>query len=103
MGPISFVFRLPKPETPIPVTAGDHVRLRRKVLGLSQGEAAKTIGVSRDAVARWETEPRVPEAHLMPGIIRFLGYDPQPPAQTFPERIYRTRRTLGLTQPGIAE
>ena len=37
----------------------------------------------------------------MPGIIRFLGYDPQPPAQT--ELIHRTRRTLGLTQPGIAK
>jgi DNA-binding transcriptional regulator YiaG len=38
----------------------------------------------------------------MPSIILFLGYDPQPPAQTFPELIHRTRRTLGLTQPGIA-
>jgi DNA-binding transcriptional regulator YiaG len=38
----------------------------------------------------------------MPAIIRFLGYDPQPPAQSFPGLIYRTRRTLGLTQPGIA-
>jgi len=38
----------------------------------------------------------------MPAIIRFLGYDPQPPAQSFPELVYRTRRSLGLTQPGIA-
>lgn len=39
----------------------------------------------------------------MPSIIRFLGYDPQPPARSLSERIYRTRRALGLNQPGIAE
>ncbi len=31
-------------------TAGDHVRLPRKVLGISQREAAEAIGVCRDAV-----------------------------------------------------
>lgn len=101
-GLVSLTFRLPKPEAPVPVTVGDHVRLRRKVLGFTQREAAKAIGVCRDAVARWETEPRIPEAHLMPSIIRFLGYDPQTPAQTFRELVHRTRRTLGLNQPGVA-
>lgn len=79
------------------------MRRRRKVLGLTQRRAAEAIGVSHHAVVRWETEPRIPDACFMPGIVRFLGYDPQPPAQTFPELIRRSRRTLGLTQPGIAK
>ena len=39
----------------------------------------------------------------MPGIIKFLGYDPQPPAQSFREAILRTRRGLGMNQPQIAK
>jgi DNA-binding XRE family transcriptional regulator len=96
-------YRLPKPETPILVTVGDHVRARRKVLGVAQHEAAKAIGVNRDTLARWETEPREPDRRIMPSIICFLGYDPQPPAQTFGALIRRTRRTLGLNQPGVAK
>ncbi len=38
----------------------------------------------------------------MPNVIRFLGYDPQPPAKTFGKLIGRTRRALGLNQPSIA-
>ena len=96
-------YRLPKPETPVLVTVGDHVRARRKVLGLAQREAAKAIGVNRDTLARWEAEPREPDRRIMPSVIRFLGYDPQPPARTFADLIRRTRRTLGLNQPGIAK
>ena len=96
-------FRLPKPDAPILVTVGDHVRARRQALGMNQRKAAKAIGVCRDALARWEVEPREPDRRIMPAVIRFLGYDPQPPARTFGERIKRTRRALGLNQPGIAK
>jgi len=101
-GLICLTYRLPKPEAPVLVTVGDHVRLRRKVLGLTQTEAAQAIGVCLAAVARWETEPREPIPRLMPPIIRFLGYDPQPPAQSFAELVGRTRRTLGMNQSEIA-
>lgn len=103
IGLVRLTFHLPKPTTEIPVTVGDHVRLRRRVLDINQREAAKIIGVCRDALARWEVEPREPDRRNMPSIIRFLGYDPQPPAQTFGDIIRRTRRSLGLNQPGIAK
>jgi DNA-binding transcriptional regulator YiaG len=103
IGPVSLVHRIVAPEEPAPVTVGDHVRLRRRALGLTQREAAEVIGVTRDALARWEAEPREPDRRNMPGIVRFLGYDPQPAARTFAESIRRTRRTLGLNQPGIAK
>jgi len=57
----------------------------------------------RDAVAKWEMGLRKLDRRNMPNVIRFLGYDPQPPAKTFGELIGRTRRTLGLNQPGIAK
>jgi transcriptional regulator with XRE-family HTH domain len=96
-------FRLPKPEAPILVTVGDHLRARRKVLGLTQAEAAKLIGVVRDAVAKWELGLRQLDRRNMPSVIRFLGYDPQPPAHTFGESILRVRRALGMNQPQIAQ
>jgi len=34
----------------------------------------------------------------MPAIVRFLGYDPLPPAAYLPERLVAARRELGLTQ-----
>ena len=39
----------------------------------------------------------------MPAIIQFLGYDPLPPANTFPERLATARRGLGLSQRKMAE
>ena len=78
--------------------------------GMGHGEVASRLAAEsalaspvNPSPTRWEVEPRVPEAHLMPAIMRFLGYDPQPPAQTFPEMLYRSRRALGFTQPKAAE
>jgi transcriptional regulator with XRE-family HTH domain len=102
IGPARLTSRLPKPEAPIPITVGDHVRLRRKVLGINQREAAKVIGVCRDALARWETGKTNPDVRMMPAVIRFLGYDPQPEARSFAELLTRTRRTLGLNQQGLS-
>jgi transcriptional regulator with XRE-family HTH domain len=39
----------------------------------------------------------------MPGIIRFLGYNPLPEANTFGERLVRQRTMLGLTQKETAQ
>jgi len=39
----------------------------------------------------------------MPAIIRFLGYDPMPPASSLPERLAAARRELGVTQRETAE
>ncbi|MDR3472607.1 MAG: helix-turn-helix domain-containing protein [Devosia sp.] len=82
---------------------GDHVRERRRSRGLTQTEAAAEIGVCRDALARWELRPIVPDVHVMPAVIAFLGYNPLPPARSFPELLLRARRTRGLSQPAFAE
>jgi transcriptional regulator with XRE-family HTH domain len=38
----------------------------------------------------------------IPAIIRFLGYDPQPPSSTWSERLVQVRTALGLTQSAAA-
>lgn len=43
-----------------------------------------------------------PSVWLMPAIIDFLGYDPQPLPTNFRELILRNRRALGLNQPHMA-
>jgi transcriptional regulator with XRE-family HTH domain len=84
-------------------TVGDHVRERRAVLGLTQAQAAAEIGVCRDALARWETRPMVPDVLTMPAVLGFLGYNPLPPARTFSELLLRTRRSHGLHLAALAE
>ena len=39
----------------------------------------------------------------MPAIIRFLGYDPFPPANTLAEKLLLCRKTLGLSQEKLAK
>jgi len=100
----ALVLRSDRPRAdPRPVeTVGDHVRERRAALGFTQAEAASRIGVCRDALARWEVKSMVPDVHVMPAVIEFLGYNPLRPARTFPELLLRTRRTLGLHQVALA-
>ena len=42
---------------PVPsTTVGDRIRLARQAIGLTQSQLAQAVGVSRSAVAQWETE-----------------------------------------------
>jgi DNA-binding transcriptional regulator YiaG len=74
------------------------VRERRLSLGLTQAEAAASIGVTRDGLTKWETGLRAPGYARMPAVIAFLGYNPEPPAKAFGELIKGARRKLGLSQ-----
>jgi DNA-binding XRE family transcriptional regulator len=53
-------------------------------------------------VCHWENNRSKPGVSYMPAIIRFLGYDPQPPSETWAERLVQGRKTLGLTQSAAA-
>ena len=86
-----------------PGTIGEHVRERRKSLGLTQVEAAERIGVGRDALARWEVDRTGLDVRSVPKVIEFLGYDPQPPSDTFRDLLRQTRRGLGLSQAEFAD
>ena len=84
-------------------TLGDHIRARRLDLKLLQKQVAAQIGVHEITISNWEGNAAVPAIRYMPAIIQFLGYDPLPPANSFPERLATARRVLGLSQRKMAE
>jgi transcriptional regulator with XRE-family HTH domain len=86
-----------------PQTVGDHIRKRRLGLKLLQREVAEQVGVDTTSLFNWEGNRSNPEIRYMPAVIRFLGYDPQPAANTTGERLVRQRTSLGLSQKESAE
>ncbi len=88
------VIRIPT----VPQTIGDHIRRRRLALKLLQKEVAERIGVDKCSVFNWEGNTSNPEIGCMPAVIRFLGYNPLPPATNLAEQLLRRRTTLGLSQ-----
>src|ERR1039458_9382279 len=84
-------------------TLGDHIRTRRLDLKLLQKQVAAQIGVHEITISNWEGNAAVPAIRYTPAIIQFLGYDPLPPANSFPERIATARRALGLSLRKMAE
>jgi DNA-binding XRE family transcriptional regulator len=54
-------------------------------------------------ISGWEGNATPLAIRFIPAIIRFLGYDPLPPASAFPERLAAARRVLGLSQQKMAE
>ena len=83
-------------------TIGDHVRKRRLDLGLLQREVELRIGVDPTSVFNWEAGTASPNLRALPGVIRFLGYNPIETGSTFGEQLRANRRRLGLSQSDIA-
>ncbi|MGD0156165.1 MAG: helix-turn-helix transcriptional regulator [Terracidiphilus sp.] len=83
-------------------TLGDHIRTRRLDLKLMQKQVADRIGVHQLTITNWERNATVPAIRHLPAIIRFLGYDPRPSANSIPDRLAAARRALGLSQRKMA-
>ena len=86
-----------------PHSIGDHIRRRRLGLKMLQREVAEQIGVCEPSVFNWEANTSQPDFRYMPAIIRFLGYNPLPPAKSMGGRLVRQRTSLGLSQKECAE
>jgi len=86
-----------------PQTVGYHIRKRRLGLKLLQKDVAEQLGVDKTSVFNWEANTANPEIRYMPAIIRFLGYNPLPAANTLAEQLVRQRTSLGLSQKESAE
>ena len=50
-----------------------YIRERREALGMSQGDLAERVGVTRPAVCLWESGSRNPETWRLPDIAAALG------------------------------
>ena len=89
-------------EAGAPATVGDHIRKRRRELGLLQREAAERIGVTECSVYNWENGVSSPDFRKLPKIIAFLGYNPVPEPTEEAERQEWKRRSMGLSQKEAA-
>lgn len=78
-----------------PGSLGEHLRKRRLVLGLTQGQGAKRLGINSWTVLNWEKGHTEPPFESMPAIVQFLGYDPFPEPKSLPERLLAKRRSMG--------
>jgi hypothetical protein len=55
---------------------------------ISNGCGSAELYASRPSLT-WESNKGTPEIRFMPAIIRFLGYNPLPPAETLAEQLLR--------------
>jgi transcriptional regulator with XRE-family HTH domain len=85
-----------------PKTIGEAIRKRRLDLNLRQIDVAAIIDCDEITVVNWEKGHRTPRLNHLPGIIRFLGYNPLPGGNTIGERIVANRKSRGLTQKEFA-
>jgi len=85
-----------------PQTLGEHLKKRRRELGLLQREAAERMGVSTDTVVNWEKDRTKPIAAQFRPVVTFLGYDPTSQPQTLAERVEAKQRSLGASLAQVA-
>ena len=57
----------------IPVTLGERIRERRTACGLSQEKAAELVGVSRQAVTKWERGQAAPSTENLFKLAQVFG------------------------------
>ena len=67
-----------------------------------QREVAAEIGVDLTTYRNWEWNRTSPRTRYLPAVIRFLGYTPYEPPETFGEWLRMVRRSAGLTQRQLA-
>ncbi len=80
-----------------PQTLGEHLKKRRRELGLLQREAAAHMGILTETYANWEKDKTKPVASQFRPVVAFLDYDPTPAPQSLKERFGARRRALGMT------
>lgn len=87
------------------MTLGQRIAQYRKATGLSQEVLGERVGVSRQAVSKWETDAAAPDMENLIALARIFGVSlaeltetPEPPPETQPVRSgpRRVRRPLGL-------
>lgn len=87
-----------------PITLGDKIRHKRMRDGLTQKQAAQIIGVDAFTLLNWEKSKTTPSPKDWPGLIRFLGYVPQPEPASLADRLCYVRciRGWSLKEAGHA-
>jgi len=68
----------PRDYSESPQTLGEHLKKRRRELGLLQREAAEQMGILAEIYTNWEKDRTKPVAAQFQPVVQFLGYDPTP-------------------------
>lgn len=97
-------------------TIGEKITQLRKKAGLSQEELGNAIGVSRQAVSKWELNAIQPKAKMIQALSLFFHVSihyffdelPEPKEnngrpKTLGEKIYELRRKAGVSQEQLGE
>jgi transcriptional regulator with XRE-family HTH domain len=100
--PLTLNAQKPKDYSETPVSLGEHLKKRRRELGLLQREVAVRMGIGTDTYANWEKGKTEPVASQFRPVVAFLGYDPTPTPSTLAARLQAKRRTLGVTFSQVA-
>ncbi|MDP1962656.1 MAG: helix-turn-helix transcriptional regulator [Reyranella sp.] len=74
--PLTLKAQKPKDYSETPHTLGEHLKKRRRELGLLQKEAAVRMGIGTETYANWEKGKTQPVAAQFRPVVEFLGYDP---------------------------
>jgi transcriptional regulator with XRE-family HTH domain len=93
----------PKDYLERPQTLGQHLKKRRKELGLLQREAAHQMGIDTWTYLNWEKDKTKPATARFRPVVAFLGYDPSPEPTTLAGRLEAKRRAWGTTHDQVAE
>jgi transcriptional regulator with XRE-family HTH domain len=100
--PLTLKSLRPKDFSETPQTLGQHLKKRRKELGLFQRQAAAQMGMDTWTYLNWEKDKTVPVASRFRPVAEFLGYDPTPAPKTLAEHLQAKRRDLGVTFSQVA-
>ena len=57
------------------MSIGKNIALLRRAKGLTQSELGDLLGVSNQAVSKWESEMSMPDVMLLPDIAKVFGVD----------------------------
>lgn len=98
-------------------TLGEKIKQLRRRAGLSQEELGNAIGVSRQAVSKWEMDEQQPKAKTLRALSCYFDVEinyflgemastdamKRPAEQTLGDRLYAIRKKAGLSQTELAE
>jgi len=100
--PLTLKAQKPRDYSKTPQTLGEHLKKRRRELGLLQREAAERMGILTETYANWEKGKTEPVASQFRPVVTFLGFDPSPAPTTLAGRLEAKRRVTGLTFEQVA-
>ena len=82
------------------MTIGEIIQRERTRLGLSQEKLAEQVGVSRQAVSKWELGDAVPDTDKLVPLARTLGISVDTLLDHHPQETEKTPKEIEEKKPG---